>query len=417
MGMGFANGGGDPGNIKWIDDEDYWKDVYALYSNVLNASGLNNKDPIMANITKFNKHGRRFADPPYVGRSYIFFTRPDLNFSGTSKDSGHWNVRTVDLFNYFSQLEVGKSVFPFLMYPDGYPCKGVGHENIKDKYERNIIGGKIIDPQYNIFTPFIPMFSNCCKDSGGGKDILLEVFESEGDYSGNRYQFATGADDAFTVGETSVNFMDLYGSPIFLTIYMWVMYIHLLTKGVVLTRKEYVKYRIIDYTCSIYVFLTDLDGETIIRWAKYTGCFPKNVPMGVIKHSMESNNMEELRDLSISFAYNRYEPMRPQVFQDFNKIIYPCFDQILGDKSGSGFSNPKGNEATRAKSPEPLVVPEVDLEALVAREAQYGGGYITPTTDYNNDGSTVRRPLNKDDYDSKFWGRCPFIVDNKLLWF
>ena len=80
-------------------DEQYYKELYSLYANVLNADGRNLLDPYSGYMTHFNKLQRLNIDPPYIGKTYVFITRPDLNF--WRNPTGIQNVETVDLFQYF----------------------------------------------------------------------------------------------------------------------------------------------------------------------------------------------------------------------------------------------------------------------------------------------------------------------------
>ena len=95
------------------------------------------------------------------------------------------------------------------------------------------------------------------------------------------------------------------------------MYIHGLCKGILKTDYEYIVNKILDYTCSIYILMLDKDHKTIQRFVKYTGCFPRNVPFGAIQHSTEID-LEALKNVSMTFVYNRYEPMNPETLIDFN---------------------------------------------------------------------------------------------------
>jgi hypothetical protein len=397
----------DP-NITYIDDTEYHNELVSLYSNVLDASGINIKDPILANLLKYNRTQKRtIADPPYVGKTYIFVTRPDLNFNGGKTpltdnnaekyraSSGVTNIKHVELFEYFSKLEIGKQIMPFLMFPDGFVSS-----SMKNNYElpRATIGEQIIPEKYKVFTPFIPMISNLCSDSSGAKDLLLEVYSTEGDFYGNQLQYATGSDEVFTIGEITLNFKDIYGSPILHLINLWVHYIHYLCKGVVTTRAEYVRFRTIDYSCSIYIFMTDLDGSTITRWVKYTGCFPKSVPFGAIQHSQEPN-IEGLRDLAITFAYNRYEVMTPKVLVDFNFIMQQFVNKNITQ------------DEKLSRSPEALIKPELNPETYLNT---FKTTYYPPITNTDDAGGT--RILNKLDYDRIYWARNPYILDGKLVW-
>jgi hypothetical protein len=418
---GFAFKGGS--KVKYVEDDDYHTQLQQLYSNVLDAKGINLADPILANIKYFNKQSQRFTtDPPYVGKTYIFVTRPDLNLSGGAiikdkKDkikvnTGYANVKNVSMFDYMSNTEIGQQIAPFLMYPSFRSHLA----NWKDYADGDPNGTKIIDRNYfggidivknQSFQPFIPLFSNLCTSTSGGKDLTLETYETEGDFSGNKLQYAKGMDEVFSIGEVNLECKDIYGTPLTHLINLWVTYIHYLGKGVVTTRKEYIRERIIDYTSSIYIFMTDRDQSTLLRWIKYTGCFPKSLPLGQVQHNVEPN-VEGLRDLSIAFAYNRYEVMKPEIIGDFNYLM----SKFIGQK------NPY--TATDSIAPPP----ELNFTPLAVRNAMdtvvNGVNAIYPSYVLRNADGTVqneRAVKLKPYHDSIYWGKYPYILDGKLVWY
>jgi hypothetical protein len=168
-------------------------------------------------------------------------------------------------------------------------------------------------------TNFIPLLSNIVTETGSSKDITIGTYETEGDFSGNRLVYGNGADDSLSIGELPLTLSDLYYSPGMHLFVLWVLYINYVCKDICAPRYEYIVNKIIDYTCSIYIFMTDLDQQTIIRYVKYGGAFPKSVPFGAIQHSREPNG-QALRELSIPFSYNFMDPMNPVVLAEFNKL-------------------------------------------------------------------------------------------------
>lgn len=396
-------------------DDGYYKEVHSLYTNVLNASGMNLLDPYMGYMTHFNKLQRLNVDPPYKGKTYIFITRPDLNF--WEIPLGIHNVETTDLFQYFSKTNIGISVMPWLMFPDNMRMEfrksdSITDKNSNDYYIRTTrsrvgltdLGSLSSDKNFNnnAFTPFIPLLSNTCVSSSGGQDISLETEETEGDLSGNKLQYAKGADASFAPGEITLEFSDIYGSPVLHLMNMWVHYIHYLTKNQVKTWERYIMYRILDYTCSIYIFETDKDNTTILRWAKYTGCFPKSVPLGSIQHNMETQ-VDGLRQLSIPFAYNRYEAMKPATLMDFNFLM----NKFILDP----------NEKNRKRilsmgvAPTKLLYPykNYEIEELLSKDP----GIIKPSHRENN---SLITDNDTNYYDNKFWGALPYVNNHKLVW-
>lgn len=456
--FGYGNGSGTgsfhpkPGineNTNIIEDEEYYKEVRALYGNVLDASGLNLSDPVYATMTRFNRFQKRpTVDPPYIGKTYIFMTRPDLNLGGgpglvydkqwyrseqaaqfktlMARPSGYRNVMKNDLFAYFSRTEIGQHVLPWLMYPYGWeysndtydPIKGLGDFTGKRELQlASQIGDYEIPNRMMIWTPFIPMVSNLTQSLSGGKDIALDIYETQGDFHGNKLKYAAGADESFTTGEVTLEVADITGCPMLHLTNFWVHYIHYLCKGMIVPKARYVRYRTLDYTCSIYVFVTERDGTTLQRWAKYTGCFPGNVPLGAIQHNLAAP-AEGLKDLSLSFHYNRYEAMKPEVLVDFNYLMLN-FIKKWGKKqfgmmnAGDEFiaeaydENYKGDKL-HFSMPAPLL--EHNAAEILAANPDW-----KPPMVQNADGTF--RIKTKADYDNIYWGRIPFILNNQLIFF
>lgn len=391
--------------VKIESDDAYYREVFGLYSNVLNANGSNLLDPYMAYMTHFNKLQRQFVDPPYSGKTYIFITRPDLNF--WSDPTGITNVENVDLFNYFSKMNIGISVMPWLMYPHNlemeFKAGTLHYRSIRDRIGSIKINNnsKDTDLKNDAFTPFIPILSNFCTSSSGGQDLTLDTEETEGDLHGNKLVYAKGADSSFAPGEITLEFSDIYGSPILHMMNLWTHYIHYLTKGIVNTWERYIQYRIIDYTCSIYIFECDRDNSTILRWAKYTGCFPKSLPIGNIQHNLDTAP-DKLRQLSIPFVYNRYEPMKPAVLTDFNFLM----NKFLLDDNKIN----KERIVNLGSAPSKLILNYKD----------------TPIMDILNRDPAIIKPVHKENsnlvdndtnyYDNKFWGSLPYVMNHKLVW-
>jgi hypothetical protein len=168
----------------------------------------------------------------------------------------------------------------------------------------------------------MPLLSNTCVSTGSSKDIILDTVETEPNFSGDRLKYANGIDESLSVGELHCEFEDLYYSPIMIIFFLWIMYMHYVSKAICDPEYNYMVYRIIDYSCSIYVFMLGTDNQTVIRWIKYGGCFPINIPFNAIQHSKEMNN-EALRNIGIDFVYNFMCAMDPVTLTEFNILSGP----------------------------------------------------------------------------------------------
>lgn len=380
MGSIFSRGT----DINYQEDQEMINDIETWYSRALDSVGLNFKDPIQAYGKYFNKNMQTLGlDPQRAGNSYVYFTRPDLNFSqnisgGVTKE-GLFNP----FFEHILKSEIGNFVGEYLQYPNS------AHSVIK------------LDNKYKTVSPFDPLKSNLCKEVSGVKDIVLDSFETNADFRGHQLSYATGADGYDTIGEVTVTFEDTTLSPIFLSTYIWILYIHEVARGDYWPKYKYIAERIIDYTCSIYLFKLAEDNQTILRWAKLTGCYPISIPLNTLNHSRELKH-DEFDEVTVTYKYNFYEPMDPRVFQDFNKLVFPS---IFGEGGAKTLidrlqtSNPGVIDIGSGIS---LTDPEFPERLL---EATFGSP--------DSDGTINGRDENRVRPES-LWSKSPFIVGNKL---
>lgn len=301
-------------------------------------------------------------------------TRPNLNLRSPG------NIDRCRILSYATSNKIGTTVARLLMYPsivnhisfgglysnndkkvnatwkssgalvgtawDGCVGRlGVRPEGERDKYDISMgfLGNTgnsenaIVNAGYSYHideTPFIPLVSNLCTETGSGKDIVLETEQTDPNFSGNHLVYGSGINESKGPGEITLSFEDVYGSPIFYMVLLWVYYIHYVAKGICNPEQAYIVHRIIDYTCSIYVFMLDTDQKTIIRFTKYTGCFPKTIPFSNIMHTKEID-LQTLSKISIPFQYNFCSAMDPLILREFN-MIAEC---ALTNRPGSGGYN------------------------------------------------------------------------------
>lgn len=289
-------------------DEEYFKKIQSLYSRVLDHSGINVADATKANMYYFNRtHQVQNVERNIVGQRYIFITRPALHFPSPI------NIKNVSLFNWLSKSKTGREIMLMLMRPGE---RVIGNVPLFKHDDNDKITIPPIEP---LNSAFIPILSNMATESGGGRDLVMETYETEGDYSGNKLTYAAGADGTYGPGEFSITYRDSDQKIVFLLHLLWFTYIHYVTKGVIKPSWINIVDKIIDYTSSIYVFVLKRDGTTIDNWAKYTGCFPKSFPFSHIQFK-STDIAEPIDEFTMNYTYNRYEPMNPASLYDFNMI-------------------------------------------------------------------------------------------------
>lgn len=172
--------------------------------------------------------------------------------------------------------------------------------------------------RFNFTSPFIPMLGNTCTELTGARDLSLESYEYEEDEFMGKQTVATGMDGVWGSGTFTSTHEDINYGPVSILFLLWEFYIHYVSRGYITTTRDHIKERILDYTCSAYVFVVGSDGRTIERMGKYTGCYPTSFPLSSqIEHHTQVDEAM-LQKISITWQYNRYEPMNPEIFTDFN---------------------------------------------------------------------------------------------------
>lgn len=282
--------------------------------------------------------------------------------------------------------------------------------------------------KFNFTSPFIPLLMNTCTSVTGAKDLNIQSYEYEEDEFSTKQNVATGMDDLWSPGTLNTTFEDISYGPVSLLFMLWEFYIHYVSRGYITSTRDHVTERILDYTCSIYVFVIGPDGRTIERFGKYTGCYPTSFPLSQqLEHNAELDPLM-LHKINISWNYNRYEPMNPEILTDFNfvsetewlfklknwKDLYNRKSQLNKEafldylngkyRTMSEFDKEKIHRAGRRHEIwDP--VNEPGMSGMVPRALING----TPISTVND--------LSRSDLVSDIWGGFPTIVNgNQLIW-
>lgn len=518
------------------NDISYLRKLSTLYGDAVNARGLNVADPFEANMFHYNKLGfKGNVDQPRVTKTYIFFTRPELNFSFE-------NINSVPFFKWLFAQDIGKMIMASLTDPeyfinaptvfntagfnnanfvkaleeyekllknfenevagsspeDGYakygldtnsgqdyssldddeedvaelnaiPLDSLEDENvlnilaknantIQENYEKfynnkdfndqlktalsygvrsetngpNAHYTKILqdhglfqakssifasdDNQYWNTTPFIPLLSNITTNMDGARDFNLELYTYEEDDHGTSLSVATGMDGLWKEGDFTTQIEDIVYSPGALLFMTWILYIHYVSRGYIVPTREHITERILDYTCSAYVFVIGEDGRRIERFGKFTGCFPTSFPL--TQQLLHSNqiDVDMLHKFSINWHFNRYTPMDPQIFTDFNflsqtewlvKLREPFWENLYDRGSESKLGADESTFDKSLSTNEQIITKALNrpgkLWELVKRPGMSGK---LPESLYPDS----RRPNN-------FWGGYPYIYKGReFIW-
>ena len=518
------------------NDISYLRKLSTLYGDAVNARGLNVADPFEANMFHYNKLGfKGNVDQPRVTKTYIFFTRPELNFSFE-------NINSVPFFKWLFAQDIGKMIMASLTDPeyfinaptvfntagfnntnfvkaleeyekllknfenevagsspeDGYAKYGLDKnsgqdyssldddeedvaelnaiplDSLEDENVLNILAknANTIQENYNKFynnkdfndqlktalsygvrsetngpnahytkilqdhglfqakssifasddnqywntTPFIPLLSNITTNMDGARDFNLELYTYEEDDHGTSISVATGMDGLWKEGDFTTQIEDIVYSPGALLFMTWILYIHYVSRGYIVPTREHITERILDYTCSAYVFVIGEDGRRIERFGKFTGCFPTSFPL--TQQLLHSNqiDVDMLHKFSINWHFNRYTPMDPQIFTDFNflsqtewlvKLREPFWENLYDRGSESKLGADESTFDKSLSTNEQIITKALNrpgkLWELVKRPGMSGK---LPESLYPDS----RRPNN-------FWGGYPYIYKGReFIW-
>ena len=517
------------------NDISFLRRLNNLYGDALNAKGLNVADPFEANMFHYNKLGfKGNIDHPRVTKTYVFFTRPELNFSFE-------NISSVPFFKWLYAQDIGKIIMASLTDPeyfinaptafnaanfnnkdfgemlgkfktvmqnseknmagtspeDGYAKYGLNSSNGQDfsgltddseddaedvanlqavnldsigmdenalqilaknsdalksqytdfyssasktlatslaytngrdengtnnKYIRTLRENNLFQAKTSIFdgddylntTPFIPLLSNIVTSLDGAKDFQLDLYNYEEDEHGTSLSVATGMDSVWKEGDFTTSIEDITYSPGSLLFMVWLLYIHYVSRGYIMPTREHITERILDYTCSAYVFVIGEDGRRIERFGKFTGCFPTSFPLS--QQLIHNNQIDPdmLHKFSVNWHFNRYTPMDPQIFTDFNFIsqtewLIKLKDPLWENLYTRGSEKNLGSNIYDTSSPTDKQIIEKSFNRpsglwdLVKKPGMSGK---LPPSLYPDS----RRPNN-------FWGGYPFIYKGReFLW-
>ena len=360
-------------------DEGLIDSIMNHYGNSLESIGLNFDDPLKAYSKKFNKNMQTLGlDPQRPGNSYAFFTRPDLNIS-------KGNVQRMPFLNYSLNTTIGKIVSSYLMYPDADVTNKLDiPDQIRDwKDKSNYVSESLFDP----------LKSNLCKEISGLKDMVMDKHDTKLDFAGHQLTYASGADGYDSIGEVSLVFEDAHRSPMFLNHFLHFQYIQEVSKGNIHPRLKYIRNRVLDYTMSIYLFKLAEDNETILRFAKLTGCFPISVPMDTLNHSRESK-AEEFDSINVTYAYNMYEPMNPSIIADFNWLAMQT--------ASTQYKNNTNNQLIPSGDGFKRVIP-------------FKEGTVGVLNDFESQSRLIENVDFVRSRSDSLWATTPIIEGNKLL--
>ena len=252
----------------------------------------------------FNKRFRYGLLHPYRSlttcREYVFFTKPDLNIIGDESRSAV-TVRpgSDGLTDAFANV-------PFWV-------------ELKQRHE-NVI--KMLQYSYCDMgeqNPFNNLLGNMLQSNLDVPGISADLIESPNNMYGVGVTYRGSSEASNDTFDFSLEFKDTKDLPVYHFFRAYEEYETVKHHGSVGPWWGYIENKVLHDQYSIYKFLVDEDGETILYYCKYYGVKSKSLPRDTFSSTSFDNGLSYSIDFNAAF----FEDMDPLILVDFNRLASP----------------------------------------------------------------------------------------------
>lgn len=285
-------------------------DIYDSVPNVRRAIDNNEKSISLSAADVFStqdisrefqqfRQGREAGEDYFeTGISYMFMTKPNLNFDfGVLPEKQYNTKKTNYTAAQYNTMENGFFEYIARNYPE-----------IMQSLSLN---------QGSTVPNFIPLLFNNFKALNFDDISLLDGNYNE-TYSGFSLRLPTVASQSMGGGQFNISYSELATPKITYLHKIWVEYVHKVKMGLVTPSMYNIQNKIIDYTSSVYYFTLAPDGETITFWMKFVGVVPMNIPYSSFGTEVGSHG-EVIVNCTYLYSYKEY--LQPESLQEFNDIF------------------------------------------------------------------------------------------------
>jgi hypothetical protein len=290
--------------IKYFDETGFDNSYFDEHIQIINkASGTGGHFNHIQNfMVELDRYAMNDAPPNHVTRGLAFITCPTLNLQST-------NIKTDRILSMLNTTNPNSIAFAIRCLLDTRWRAKYGHIASKSQL-------------VNLRNPFMIPLTNGLRSMSGWPDYGVQTFTTEGGYHNENQTFVIGSDELSGTYDISCSFKDVSGGPIMALFLFWLRYMGLQCTGRVLNHGEDIDNQRMPYTVSIYRFMLDPTRRYIVSYAKATGCFPKNVPIGAQFNINEDEiYVKAATNFSIPFAVNKVEYNDPGIILDFNRLM------------------------------------------------------------------------------------------------
>lgn len=266
----------------------------SFFSDVYHANGLYKRNE----IDYFNQRYRFGILNPYgvitTCREYLFFTKPDLNIYPRNDSTG---IPSKELSDYLQTqpywLELASKHF------DVITCLQQSLEKLTGRND-----------------PFNQLLANTCTSNLDIPSLQSEMIDTPQNMYGVNYQYRGSSESSNDNFDFSLSFSDTKELPVYHFFKAYEEYQTLKHHGVLPPWAHYIMDKVLYDHYSIYKFLVDEDGETIIYWAKMYGVKSKSLP----RDTFSSTDFNDGINFSVDFNSAFFDDMNPMILKEFNNI-------------------------------------------------------------------------------------------------
>jgi len=278
-----------------------------VLSAAFRSGGFGGYGNSMFSVLKgINHRGSGDVVSPNLERCFVFFTRPELNFtddniSGVRRLRHLLNNNPYSISNY-----VKSTLMPHVITST---VRGL---------EPSLSRSPFVEER----SPFIPLKTNCLKSISGWPDELMNISDMA---EGMRQQVTGIVDDTpnnYSQFDLTCSFINVRSSPLFVMLSAIRQYSTTASVGGLSPFPKVKAARYLDYTQRIYVLVMDESGINIRNAACTGAAIMKGLPTGAKFNHVNDGPLNPVDD-TIDVPYHcygvRYDD--PIILENFNRIV------------------------------------------------------------------------------------------------
>ena len=299
------------------DPSQLTKDKQELSKDIRNGSSLLRKQFRAAGIydikdMRYHDTFYRFRriDPYFMvegGFEYLFFTKPDLSLIDEGENLTVTATNDTDIYGRGSnKMKGGANYVPYLrrLWEDGYKRT---FADLCASYHG----------VYGDSCPFVRILSNRKTSNMDIPDIVTNELETAQNMYGTRIFYPTSSMKSDEDVEFSIEFEDTQYLEIYHFFKAYDVYRQMKWLGLMSPKQHYIDNKILHDHMSIYKFIVDTDGETLLHWSKATGVYPKSISRSSFSELQDKGGLK----ITVTFKLSGwFEDMEPAILVDFNQL-------------------------------------------------------------------------------------------------